>query len=165
MIQNGRPSVTPVRMRLHRRVGPISLRNKKNKSPLLNCLCLAPTAAWPLIRLFPFPPTVRSSAATPCPSPTAPRPIAGRATRQSQSPAPLAPSSSVPIAVTSVADPTMAAAAHVPWRLRSSPAEPRAPTCVRCWWCSGATAHRRLPPRRPESIGPTFPPPCCTCMF
>jgi hypothetical protein len=35
-----------------------------------------------------------------------------------------------PIAVGPATDPAMAAGAHVPWRLRSSPGEPRAPTSV-----------------------------------
>jgi hypothetical protein len=53
-----------------------------------------------------------------------------------------------PIAIGRTADPAMAARAHVPWRLKSSPGEPRAPTSVAA---GGARASRLAAGSHPSS--------------
>jgi hypothetical protein len=131
MIQHGRPSVTPVQARLHKSA-PNSFR-KKNKSPLSQMLsCLAPKQRGrSSVRPLPHRALVRQPrrALPPIASRTA-RPRFPCCSPAFQSPAPLAPSSSVRRPSTSGAPCTelaMAFRAHVPGRLMSSLAEPRVP--------------------------------------
>jgi hypothetical protein len=66
----------------------------------------------------------------------------------------------LPTAVGHAADPAMATRAHVPWRLRSFPAEPRASISV----AGAGDARRRIPPRRPKIDWPRASPPLC-CKY
>jgi hypothetical protein len=58
-----------------------------------------------------------------------------------------------PIVVGRAADPTIAAGAHVPWRLGLPQPSKGTHEHGQCWWCSRAATHRRLSPRQLKSTG------------
>jgi hypothetical protein len=136
-----RLSDTLVRTRL-RGCGPPLSRKQKNSYSLV-CLFAQPRSSVTAHSSVPFP-TAHCWVAALCPSPVTVRAACPRSLRRShtsQSPAPLtyflvtcAARSLVvypsPIIVGWVIDPAIAAGAHVPWRLRSFPTKPRAPTSV-----------------------------------
>jgi hypothetical protein len=171
MTHHRRPFVTLVRTRLHG-CGPISLRNKKKQIPTPSyAYPPSPEAAWPLIRLPPFPPRIvglpryafprhRPRRATSLHTPLTYVPITCAThlcpshLRRSLSLA-VYPS---PIVVGRAADPTMAAGEHMPWRLRSSPTKPRSPTSVA--GVGGARASRLAAGSHPNNRNrpaPVFP--------
>jgi hypothetical protein len=147
------------------RAGSISLKSiKMNPHSLILIRPLPEAAAWPLIHPRPSP-IVRSSAAMLCPSPQPHHPVPQRQPRRA------------PIQVTCAARPTPSIrlpspsrapltlpwplGVHMLWRLRSFPAEPRAPTSA-----SGAGGARvpRLAAGQNRLTRP-FLPLCCACTF
>jgi hypothetical protein len=141
MTHHRRPSVTLIRTRLRGCRTHLSHKQKKNKSPLPRMLSTQPRSSVAVHPSSPFP-TAHCRIAALCPSPVngrVARPRSLRCSPTSQSPTPFtyvpvtcAACSLVvypsPIVVGRAAEPALAAGAHVPWRLRSSPTKPRAPT-------------------------------------
>jgi hypothetical protein len=131
MIHHRRPSITPVRTRL-RRSRPHLSQGKKNKSPFPRMLILPDRSSVAAYLSAPFPTArcrVTAHALSPSPArsaPSLPTPLTyvlvTCAARSLVYPS--------PIVVGRAANPAMAVGAHVPWRLRSSPTKPRAPTSV-----------------------------------
>jgi hypothetical protein len=149
--------MTPVRTRLHRS-GPISLKNKKNKFPLPHMLtCSAPKQCG-RSDLPPRSPTARSWGCRVVPfTHRRSHRVSSHSTPLTCIPVIFAARSLVihllPIVIDTPLTPHGRWGAHVVARLRSSLAEPRAPTSM------AAAARRWIPPRWSESTDPTFPSP------
>jgi hypothetical protein len=170
MTHHRRPFVTLVRTRLHG-CGPISLRNKKKQIPTPSyAYPPSPEAAWPLIRLPPFPPRIVG-----LPRYAFPRHRPRRATSLHT------PLTYVPITCATHLRPShlrrsLSRCLSVAHRRRTGcrphhgrwGAHAVAPQVFpdkakvtnercRCWWCSRVAARRRIPLQQPKSTGPGLP--------